>query len=238
MSGDATQPTLPRLLELEATDSPPPWLGMPLDPVDFLEGTLGRKLRADEARYLAGPVVFHPGGWDDTLPEWLRMAVPKGRIAQIYDEGLVLSGGGEAAGAEGRRPELAEGRRPELAEGRRPELAEGRRPELAEGIAAARGEEHAPKASLEEAAAYLYTASLAAPLARDWSDIYFWVADRVMHTHGVLPEDQAIWDLIDPDEGLSPNVRELTPYLQEELNGLRRDVRRAVVRHQKQREKK
>jgi hypothetical protein len=216
MSGDATQPTLPRLLELEATDSPPPWLGMPLDPVDFLEGTLGRKLRADEARYLAGPVVFHPGGWDDTLPEWLRMAVPKGRIAQIYDEG----------------------RRPELAEGRRPELAEGRRPELAEGIAAARGEEHAPKASLEEAAAYLYTASLAAPLARDWSDIYFWVADRVMHTHGVLPEDQAIWDLIDPDEGLSPNVRELTPYLQEELNGLRRDVRRAVVRHQKQREKK
>ena len=103
---------------------------------------------------------------------------------------------------------------------------------LAEAAGAAEG-----LASLEEVAAYLYTACLAVPPTSEWTDIYFWVSDRVMRAHGKLPEGQTIWGIIDPNEELGPNVRQLTPYLQRELDSLRWKIRAAVVKHQKKRER-
>jgi len=33
------------------------------------------------------PIVFHPGGWDDTLPEWLRTRVIKERVEMVCNGG-------------------------------------------------------------------------------------------------------------------------------------------------------
>ena len=181
MNASATQLTLPGLLP----PVPPPEEPVLVDPTTFLEAALGRKLRADEARYLVGPVVFYRGTWGETLPGWLREAIPLARVVQLMAEGA------------GEEPGLA---------------------------------------SLEEVTAYLYTAALEAPLAQEWADIYFWVGDHVMRAHGMLPKGQTVWDLINPDEAGS-NVRELSPYLAELLHRLRRDIRRAVVKHQRQRER-
>ena len=36
---------------------------------------------------LTTPIVFHPGGWEDTLPEWLRQRVVEERIAMVNNGG-------------------------------------------------------------------------------------------------------------------------------------------------------
>ncbi len=98
--------------------------------------------------------------------------------------------------------------------------------------------EHDRICTLEEVAAYLYTASLEAPLACEWVRVYFWVSDRVMRAHGKLPEGQNIWNVIDPNGDLGADRRELGDYERREyLDRLRRDIRRAVVKHRKEREK-
>lgn len=92
--------------------------------------------------------------------------------------------------------------------------------------------------SLEEVAAYLYTACLSFPLAQEWGNVYFWASDQVMRAHGKLPEGQSIWDIMDPKGELGANHRELNDYERREcLDKLRRDIRRAVVRHGKKRGK-
>ncbi len=43
-------------------------------------------LKAAQQRYLSGPLVLHPGGWESEVPAWLRAAVVPARLAQLYAE--------------------------------------------------------------------------------------------------------------------------------------------------------
>ena len=127
-------------------------------------------LTAGEQRYLLGPIVYHPGGWDagDILPKF----IPQARLE------LVLSGEKNLA-------------------------------------------------TLEEALAYLASASLCFPLSSEDAQVMFWLTQEVWARHKLIREDQPVWAMLGHD---SPFV--LTPYIENEvLNSLRRKIRTAVVRH-------
>jgi hypothetical protein len=129
-------------------------------------------LTAGEQRYLLGPIVYHPGGWDagDILPKF----IPQARLE------LVLSGEKNLA-------------------------------------------------TLEEALAYLASASLCFPLSREDAEVMFWLTQEVWARHKLIRDDQPVWEMLGRDR---PFV--LTPYLENEvLNSLRRKLRAAVVRNSK-----
>jgi len=57
-----------------------------------------------------------------------------------------------------------------------------------------------PTASDAEACAYLYTASLTAPMGEHWTHIYLYIAGKVMSRHGTgIPEDIKVNTLSDYD---------------------------------------
>ena len=127
-------------------------------------------LTADEVRYLLGPVVYHPGGWDagEILPKF----IPQARLE------LVLSGEKDLA-------------------------------------------------TLEEALAYLASASLCFPLSSDDAQIMFWLTQEVWGKHKLIRDDQPVWEMLGHNGPFA-----LSPYLEHEvLNSLRRKIRTAVVRH-------
>ena len=129
-----------------------------------------KSLTADEQRYLLGPIVYHPGGWDagDILPKF----IPQARLE------LVLSGEKNLA-------------------------------------------------TLEEALAYLASASLCFPLSSEDAQVMFWLTQEVWAKYKLIRDDQPVWEMLGRDR---PFV--LTPYLENEvLNSLRRKLRAAVVRH-------
>lgn len=67
------------------------------DPVAWAEAAAaaaGKRLLAEQWRYLQGPIVVGSVAWTDT-PEWLRLAIPKARLRQVL---LEISGGAESAG--------------------------------------------------------------------------------------------------------------------------------------------
>lgn len=180
----SSPPMLPGLDE-----AGPPQGRVPADPVAFLEAALGRKLRADQRRYLEGPAVFY-GAWADDVPAWLLAAIPKARVVQVVWE-------------------------------------------TAEEVS-----EYGWMCSLEETVAYLYSACMAVPLASEWAHVYFWASDSVMRAHGRLPEGQTVWDLIGADGSRDVDRGDISDFERGEcLDKLRRDIRRAVVKHQKQRER-
>jgi len=72
------------------------------------------------------PIIVFPGGWEDTLPDWIKTQITLER--------------------------------------------------LAENMKAAHGEQ--PTGTDAEATAYLYTASLTAPMSEDWTKIYLYVAGK------------------------------------------------------------
>jgi hypothetical protein len=87
MSANLAQLALPVLVD----DAPLPDDGssdepVSVDPVAFLEATLGRPLYAYERRYLTGPIVVDRLGAAWELPRWLPEAIAKGRVAQILVE--------------------------------------------------------------------------------------------------------------------------------------------------------
>jgi hypothetical protein len=142
----------------------------------ILAGELGAdaSLTAEQKRYLEGPLMAADHGWAQTIPEWLRTAIPKARVERVLRELM--------------------------------EEAEGER------------------ATLEEVAAYLYTASLAAPLNHEVARVDFWVMAQVLAKY-TADTPETIWDKLGLDEG----ERELTDYLRREvLDRLRTDIRRAV----------
>lgn len=58
------------------------------DPVAWAEAAAhiaGKKLRAEQRRYLRGPIVVGSSSWTDT-PEWLRRAIPQARLRQVLRE--------------------------------------------------------------------------------------------------------------------------------------------------------
>jgi len=96
------------------------------------------------------PIIVMPGGWGDTLPDWLK--------SQITLERLVVN----------------------------MELTKGKQPTGTDA----------------EATAYLYTASLTAPMTEQWTRIYLYVAGKTLSefNKGVeLPEDIKVDSLSDYD---------------------------------------
>ncbi len=77
------------------------------------------------------PIIVMPGGWGDTLPDWIKEAITLER--------------------------------------------------LIENIRTLKGEEMTGTDA--EACAYLYTASLDAPMGHDWSQIYLYVAGKAYEKH-------------------------------------------------------
>ncbi len=78
-------------------------------------------------------------------------------------------------------------------------------------------------ASEEEVVAYLYTASLAAPLGHEWAAIYLVTAARVLARWGKLESPTEFWRSIG-----GWRKESLTPYQEEMLRRLRHDIRRSV----------
>jgi len=100
---------------------------------------------------ICDPIIVMPGGWGDTLPEWIKTAITLER--------------------------------------------------LIENMQALKGEELTGTDA--EACAYLYTASLTAPMSHDWAKIYLYIATKVMEkrTSGssgkIMPDDIRVEKLND-----------------------------------------
>ena len=103
---------------------------------------------------LVDPIVVMPGGWGDSLPDWIK--------GEIQIERLVLL---------------------------------------------MTGEETATDA---EACAYLYTASLEAPMDSDWTQIYLYVAGEMvsMNREIQIPEDIGVDSLNDYQIGLLQGLKD------------------------------
>ena len=122
------------------------------------------------------PIIVMPGGWGDTLPEWLKEAITLERLI---------------------------------------ENMEGFR----------RG---AMTATDAEACAYLYTASLEAPMGHDWSQVYFYVAGKVYERHRT--KDSGVTMPADI------KVTELTRNQQDDLAHLKAWIYKTRLKHRKERE--
>ena len=84
-------------------------------------------------------------------------------------------------------------------------------------------------ATLEEVCAYLYTASLAFPLDRDYTAIYLWATAQVLSRQGRAPSIESVFGMLG-DIGVHDQI--LTDYQEHEvLRVLRQDIRRSVTRH-------
>jgi hypothetical protein len=95
------------------------------------------------------PIIVFPGGWDDTLPEWLKGAITLERL-EINMRALK---GEKMTGTDA------------------------------------------------EACAYLYTAGLTAPIDRDWTQVYLYVATQTYRRwrKGEMPADIAV-DSLDNEQ--------------------------------------
>lgn len=80
-------------------------------------------------------------------------------------------------------------------------------------------------ASEEEAVAYLLAASLAAPLARDWAELYFWLCARVLPRWGQVQEAD-FWAMLG-----ETHPHSLTHIQEANLRRLLGDIRRSVAKH-------
>lgn len=115
-------------------------------------------------------IIVMPGGWGDSLPDWIRPAITQGRLI---------------ANMEGIRT----------------------------------GE---MKACDAEVCAYLFTASLTAPLSSDWTQIYLYIAGKAM----------AQWKKIEMPEDIK--VEEINSYQMDKLNNLKRWIYDTRVKHRKE----
>ena len=77
-----------------------------------------------------------------------------------------------------------------------------------------------------EALGYISTASLEAPLSREWAQIMFWLSDRVLHRWDLVPDAQSVWEMLGYEQPL-----QLEPTVQSELRQLQRWLRKTIVKH-------
>lgn len=126
---------------------------------------------------LTDPIIVMPGGWGDTLPEWIKARITVERLAENMRE--------------------------------------------------LRGEQ--PTGTDAEAVAYLYTASLTAPMGTEWSNIYFYVMTKVMGEK--LPEDLRKEELPDHEWGL---LQEFKRWLWKARVKVRQERARAKRREEKE----
>ena len=110
---------------------------------------------------LTDPIIVFPGGWADTLPDWLKTSITLERLAM--------------------------------------------------NMKALKGEEMIGTDA--EACAYLYTASLTAPMDSDWTQIYLYIANQVYSRHrtkesGVeMPDDVRVDSLDNYRMGLLKELK-------------------------------
>jgi hypothetical protein len=91
------------------------------------------------------------------------------------------------------------------------------------------GETERDLATLEEVCAYLYTASLAFPLDRDYTAIFLWSTTQALSRQGRVPSVEVVFEMLGE---IGAHDRTLTAYQEREvLRVLRRDIRRSVTRH-------
>ena len=118
---------------------------------------------------LMDPIIVMPGGWEDSLPDWIKGAIQIERLLQLM-----------------------------------------------------KGEEMATDA---EACAYLYTASLTNPIDRDWTQVYLYVAGKVVSRNKgtEIPEDIKVDSLDDYQMGL---LRDLKRWIWDRRVKVRQERRR------------
>ncbi len=129
------------------------------------------------------PILVFPGGWGDTLPEWLREAITLERLAM--------------------------------------------------NMKALKGEEMTGTDA--EACAYLYTASLTAPMDSDWAQIYLYIANKTFtcHKHSEVPEDIKVETLRDDQMA---DLNRLKAWLYHKRTTIRLDRDRAERRQKREEE--
>ena len=127
------------------------------------------------------PILVFPGGWGDTLPDWLKGAITMER--------------------------------------------------LIENMRALKGEEMTGTDA--EACAYLYTASLTAPMDSDWTQIYLYIATQVYRRQGKgnMPTDIAVDKLNDEQ---MRDLRRLKDWLYQRRTKIRQERDRAERRQLKE----
>jgi hypothetical protein len=123
------------------------------------------------------PIIVCPGGWGDTLPDWLKEAITLERLIES---------------------------------------------------AKSLKDDDGPTGTDAEACAYLYTASLTAPMSSDWSEIYLYLATQVVSRNrkSEIPKDIV--------------VESLSGYRMGELRRLKRWIyeRRIRARQEKDRDER
>jgi len=130
---------------------------------------------------LTDPILVFPGGWGDTLPEWLKNAITLERLEM--------------------------------------------------NMKALKGEEMTGTDA--EACAYLYTASLTAPMDSDWTQIYLYIATQVYRRQGKgnMPTDIAVDKLNDEQ---MRDLRRLKDWLYQRRTKIRQERDRADRRQLKE----
>ena len=129
------------------------------------------------------PILVFPGGWGDTLPEWLKETITLERLVM--------------------------------------------------NMRALKGEEMTGTDA--EACAYLYTASLTAPMDHDWGQIYLYIATRTYKQWGKneMPADVAVDSLSDNQ---LKELNRLKVWLYRQRSRVRLDIERAERRDRKEQE--
>lgn len=136
---------------------------------------------------LTDPILVSPGGWGDTLPEWIKSQITLER--------------------------------------------------LAESMASSR-ERREPAGTDAEATAYLYSASLEAPMDHDWTNIYLYVAGKTYaraNRSGEVPEDIRVDSL--NDEQMA-DLNRLKEWIYRQRTRARQEGARAERRRAKEEEAK
>ncbi len=132
---------------------------------------------------LTDPIIVYPGGWGDTLPEWIKTSITLERLAM--------------------------------------------------NMKALRGEE--PTGTDAEACAYLYTASLVAPMSEGWAKIYLYIATQTMKRKKTeVPPDIAVDSLNDYQ---MRELNQLKAWLYRQRTAARQQRDRAERRENKEVEK-
>ena len=128
------------------------------------------------------PIIVFPGGWGDTLPEWIKTQITLERLVENMkgDQGEQLTG------------------------------------------------------TDAEATAYLYTASLTAPMDDDWAKIYLYVAGRTYaraNRGGEVPEDIRVDSL---NEEQMADLNRLKEWLYRQRTKIRQERERAKRRQKRE----
>jgi len=129
---------------------------------------------------LTDPILVMPGGWGDSLPDWIKSQITLERLAQQ--------------------------------------------------MKALKGEK--PTGTDAEACAYLYTASLEAPMGHDWTQIYLYIAGKVVARakNAQIPDDIKVESLTDDQ---MRDLQELKDWIYQHRVKVRQERRRAERRQVK-----